>query len=598
MGDPAVMPSRRQKGREKVRAISQRLRAAFGNEYLLMLIFSVVIGLAVSHAVVGFRKLIGLFQYVFYATETEEYFGTVAAVSEWWHLLLAPTLGGLAVGLFIHFLMPGGRNHGIPDVMESCAFRGGRMDIKAGVGAALASAASIGAGASVGREGPAVHIGASISSWLAERLNFSRTFSLTLLGCGVASAVSASFNVPIAGVFFALEVVIGQYTLSVFAPIVIASVVSAVVIRNYFGHYPAFVVPEYFIDSLFEVPVFMVLGLVCALVAVALMGSVFLIQTGASKLPGPVWMRPAFGGLAIGAIAIAWPEVLGVGYQATGYALKEALPLGLLCALVFAKIAATSIALGSGFAGGIFSPSLFVGAMTGGAFGLFAAQLFPDFVSTHGAYTVLGMVGVASAVLGAPISTMLVIFELTNNTQMTIAVMVTVTIATVVAQMIVRQRSFFVWQLDRRGITLTDSREQEAMLATTINTAVSDDFALLPKSASLKQTRELITRDRPGVVFVTGKDGRLEGSLTPAGFLERGLNSRNPNATAGDVARPCETVILAHGSLEYALELMAEANTDYLPVVDDTRTRKVLGVIYRRDLMRARRRVTEETEEP
>ncbi|MGI9386269.1 MAG: chloride channel protein, partial [Methyloligellaceae bacterium] len=301
--------------------------------------------------------------------------------------------------------------------------------------------------------------------------------------------------------------------------------------------------------------------------------------------------------LAIGAIAIAWPQVLGVGYQATGFALKEALPLGLLCALVFAKIAATSIALGSGFAGGIFSPSLFVGAMTGGAFGLFAAQLFPDFVSTHGAYTVLGMVGVASAVLGAPISTMLVIFELTNNTQMTIAVMVTVTISTVIAQMIVRRRSFFVWQLERRGITLADTREQETMLATTIDTAVSDDFALLPKSTSLKKTRELITRDRPGVVFVTGKDGRLEGSLTPAGFLERGFNSRNRHATVGDVARPCETVILAHGSLEYARELMAEASTDYLPVVDDTRTRKVLGVIYRKDLMQARRRVEEETEE-
>jgi len=590
------MPSRRQKGREKARLYSARLRAAFGNEYLLMLVFSVLIGLAVSHAIVGFRKLIGLFQYVFYTTETEEFFGTVAAVSAWWHLLLAPTLGGLVVGLFIFFFMPDRRNHGIPDVMEACAFRGGRMDVKAGIGAALASAASIGAGASVGREGPAVHIGASISSWLAERLNFSRTFSLTLLGCGVASAVSASFNVPIAGVFFALEVVIGQYTLSVFAPIVIASVVSAVVIRNYFGHYPAFVVPEYFIDSLFEVPVFMVLGLVCALVAVAFMYSVFFAQDGAAKLPGPVWLRPAIGGLAIGAIAIAWPQVLGVGYQATGYALKEALPLGLLFALIFAKIVATSIALGSGFAGGIFSPSLFVGAMTGGAFGLTAEHILPGFVSSHGAYTVLGMVGVASAILGAPISTMLVIFELTNNTQMTIAVMVTVTISTVVAQMIVGRRSFFVWQLERRGITLSGNREQEAMLATTVDAAASDDFAVLPKSASLKATRELITRDRPGVVFVTGTEGQLAGSLTPTGFLERSINLRSRHATAGDIARPCEIVILPHTSLELAREQMSKAKTDYLPIVDDTRTRKVLGVVYRKDLIHARHRAAAETE--
>ena len=591
-GTAAFMPSQGQKDG----ALRARLRKALGNEYALLLVFSVLIGLAVSHGIVGFRKLIGLFQYAAFATETEKYFATVAAVASWWHVLLAPTLGGLVVGLFIYYFMPDRRNHGIPDIMEACAYRGGRMEFRAGIGAALASAASIGAGASVGREGPAVHIGASISSWIAERLKFSRTFSLTLLGCGVASAVSASFNVPIAGVFFALEVVIGQYTLSVFAPIVIASVVSAVVIRNYFGDYPAFVVPEYFIDSLFEVPLFMGLGLVCALVASAFMYSVFKVQDGAAKLPIPVWMRPAVGGLVIGVIALAWPQVLGVGYQAMGLALKEALPLGLLFALILAKMAATSIALGSGFAGGVFSPSLFIGAMTGGAFGLGVSQILPDFASTHGAYTVLGMVGVASAVLGAPISTMLIIFELTNNTQMTIAVMVTVTTATIIAQQIIGHRSFFLWALERRGVTLTDASEQEIMLATTIESAVSDDFELLPKSASIRETRELLAKKRPGVVFVVDNDERLVGGLTSAGFLERTHNADSKQMTAGDVARPFETVILPHASLDRALKLMAKENADYLPVVDDLQTREVLGVMYRNDLMLARSNATDEGE--
>ena len=578
------MPSRDQKGG----ALRARLRKAFGNEYVLLLVFAVLIGLAVSYGIVAFRKLVGLFQLAAFAAETEKYFGTLVAVASWWHLLLAPTLGGLIVGLFIYYFMPERRNQGIADIMEACAFRGGKMDVKAGVGAALASAASIGCGASVGREGPAVHIGASISSWISERLNFSRTFSLTLLGCGVAAAVSASFNVPIAGVFFALEVVIGQYTLSVFAPIVVASVVSAVVIRNIFGDYPAFVVPEYFIDSLFEVPIFMVLGLVCALVAVAFMYSIFLVQDGTAKLPMPVWLRPALGGLAIGCIALTWPQILGVGYQSMGLALKEALPLGLLFALIFAKMAATSIALGSGFAGGIFSPSLFIGAMTGAAFGLGAAQLLPEFASTHGAYTVLGMVGVASAVLGAPISTMLIIFELTNNTQMTIAVMVTVTIATVVAQQITGRRSFFVWQLERRGVTLGDTREQELMLATAIKSAVSNDFAILPRSASLKAARELFARERPAVVFVVDDEGRLEGCVTPAGFLERAHDAGEKRVTAGDVARPCETLILPNASLERATRLMAQGSADYLPVVDDIQARRAIGVIFRKDLMLAR----------
>jgi CIC family chloride channel protein len=406
--------------------------------------------------------------------------------------------------------------------------------------------------------------------------------------------VSASFNVPIAGVFFALEVVIGQYTLSVFAPIVIASVVSAVVIRNYFGDWPAFVVPEYFIESLFEVPLFMVLGLVCALVACAFMYSVFAVQDGAAKLPMPVWMRPGPGGLIVGLIAIAWPQILGVGYQAMGLALKEALPFGLMFALILAKVAATSISLGSGFAGGIFSPSLFIGAMTGGVFGLGVARILPDFASTHGAYTVLGMVGVASAVLGAPISTMLIIFELTNNTQMTIAVMVTVTTATVVAQQITGHKSFFVWALKRRGVTLADSREQELMLATTIEDAISDDFALLNKSTSINKVRELLASKRPGVVFIVDKKGRLEGGLTSAGFLERTHNIGSRRMTAGDLARPCETVILPHASLDRALKLMAQGNVDYLPVVDDTQARKVLGVIFHKDLMFARTAASDE----
>jgi CIC family chloride channel protein len=576
-----------------VRALHTRLRRVFGNEYVLLLIFSVLIGPAVSHGIVGFRKLIGLFQLAAFATETEKYFATVVAVSSWWHLLLAPTLGGLIVGLYIYYFMPSQRNHGIPDIMEACAYRGGRMDVKAGIGAALASAAAIGSGASVGREGPAVHIGASISGWIAEQLNLSRTFSLTLLGCGVASAVSASFNVPIAGVFFALEVVIGQYTLSVFAPIVIASVVSAVVIRNYFGDYPAFVVPEYFIDSLFELPMFMVLGLVCALVASVFMYSVFAIQDRTAKLPMPAWLRPAIGGLVIGAIAFAYPQVLGVGYQATGLALKEALPLGLMFALIFAKMAATSVALGSGFAGGIFSPSLFIGAMTGGVFGMGVAQILPDFASTHGAYTVLGMVGVASAVLGAPISTMLIIFELTNNTQMTIAVMVTVTTATVVAQQIVGHRSFFTWALERRGVTLADTSEQELMLATTIEEVISDDFEILPKSASVKDTRDLLASKRPGVVFIVDKDGHLEGGLTSAGFLERTHNTGSKRMTAGTIARPCETLILPNASLDRALKLMAQDGADYLPVVDDIQARKVIGVITLKDLMLARSRASD-----
>lgn len=227
---------------------------------------ALLIGVLAAYAVIGFRTLIGLCQLVFYESAAEESFISVIDSLPPWRVLLAPAIGGLLVGLFVHWFLPGRRNHGVADIMEACALRGGRMDAKAGVGAAIAAAASIGMGASVGREGPAVHLGASLSAWVAERLQLNRNLSLTLMGCGVAAAVATSFNAPIAGVFFALEVVVGQYALSVFAPIVIASVTATVVARIHLGNAPAFLfVPDYHIVSFLEVPAFVLLGIVCAL---------------------------------------------------------------------------------------------------------------------------------------------------------------------------------------------------------------------------------------------------------------------------------------------------------------------------------------------
>jgi CIC family chloride channel protein len=347
------------------------------NDQLILSMLAVVIGVFSGLAAIGFRYAIDLVQRLFYGFGGEQV-ATLAAELPWWHLLLAPALGGLLVGLLIYFVMPGRRPQGVAQVIEASALKGGRMSLTTGLKAAVVSAASIGAGASVGREGPVVHLGASLGGWLAKQLHLGRSLSRTLLGCGVAAAVAASFNAPIAGSFFALEVVVGHYALSAFAPIVIASVTGTLVSRMHYGDFPAFILPDqWVIVSFWEFPAFALLGVVSAVAAIVFMRSVFYTEAVIAKVPIPVWSRPAVAGLLIGVIAVGFPQVLGVGYEATDAALSALYPLWLLVALIVLKTAATAIALGGGFGGGVFSPSLFIGAMVGGSFGVIATQAFP-----------------------------------------------------------------------------------------------------------------------------------------------------------------------------------------------------------------------------
>ena len=281
-----------------------------------------------------------------------------------------------------------------------------------------------------------VHLGAALSSALARKFALPAWGKRTLLGCGVAAAVSASFNAPIAGVLFAHEVILGHYAMRAFVPIVISSVSATILSRLCFGDVVAFTIPDYQITSFWEFPAFALLGLVCALVAVLFQFALIGADYVARNITIPLYLRPAIGGVFIGAIALVFPQVLGVGYDATDQALKSQLPLELLLGLLIAKTAATAITLASRFGGGIFSPSLYLGAMAGGAFGIIAAGVFPEMASSEGLYSILGMGAVAAAVLGAPISTTVMVFELTGGYALSIGLLLTVSISNGIAQAI------------------------------------------------------------------------------------------------------------------------------------------------------------------
>ena len=412
---------------------------------------SLLIGLFGAYAVLAMLYVIGMVQWLWIGYEAENIAITVAASKPAWQIIAGPTIGGVVVGLLLAFFIPGRRAHGMADVIAARAFKGAHISLKTGLASALISAISLGAGASAGREGPAVHLGGTVASLLGCKFSLPFAARRVLLGCGAAAAVSASFNAPIAGVIFAHEVILGHYAVSALAPIIMSSVIATTITRFHFGDAPIFQIPQYHIMSNWEFPAFLLLGLVCGLIAVGLQTTIARADASAKATSMPIWLRPIIGGLAIGVLAVFIPEVLGVGYEVTNLALREKYTLGFLFVLLFAKTLAIAITLASRFGGGIFSPSLYLGAVAGGAFGLFAASLFPELASGSGVYSIVGMGAVAGAVLGAPLSTVLIVFELTGGYEITIALLLAVSVATLTLKAIVGQ-SFFSWQLSMRGL--------------------------------------------------------------------------------------------------------------------------------------------------
>lgn len=412
-------------------------------------VLSVIIGAAVAVAAILFREAIGLVQLLWLGSSDEDVLTSARNIA-WYWILAAPVAGGFVVGLLLE-RMTARRAGGVADVIEARAISGRALELREGLMSALVTVISLGSGASAGREGPVVHLGATLASIVSHRRKMPEWCSRTLLAAGVASAISASFNAPIAGVLFAHEVILQHYAMRSFVPIVIASTFGSVLTRMWFGEATAFIIPAYQITSYWEFPAFALLGVVAAIVAVLFQFSLFSAEYVARGIDIKLRYRPVIGGAMIGIMGVFYPHILGVGYEVTDLVLWNQLPLGLLLILIVMKTAATAITLASRFGGGIFSPALYLGALTGGAFGLIAGSVFPSMASSEGLYAILGMGAVAGAVLGAPISTTMIVFELTGGYALSIALLLTVAIAHGISHA-VHGHSYFHWQLEMRGL--------------------------------------------------------------------------------------------------------------------------------------------------
>ena len=419
---------------------------------------ALAIGITAGAAAVGLREAISFLQATIYNVDDVRRLHSFAAAIPWYWVLITPIVGGLVVGFILTRFTPDGRVRSVADVIEGAAMHDGRVETKAGLASAAASLITLSTGGSTGREGPVVHLAGVISTFVSKRINADGITGRDLLGCAVAAAVSASFNAPIAGAIFALEVVLRHFAVHAFAPIVIASVAGTVVSRLNFGNVTEYALPpESALAFYIELPAFLMLGLVSGLVAVILMRSIFLADDYGTHLQQkfriPGMLRPAIAGAMLGAIAIFYPHIIGVGYETTSAALTGELMLREAVIFTVLKVAAVAITMAGRMGGGVFSPALMVGALTGLAFGLVATATFPDVSGTESLYALAGMGAVAAAVLGAPISTTLIVFELTGDWQTGLAVMVAVSLSTALASRLV-DRSFFLTQLEKRNIHL------------------------------------------------------------------------------------------------------------------------------------------------
>jgi CIC family chloride channel protein len=416
------------------------------------------LGIVSGLAAIGFRGAIEWLQTTVYGTPSVNTLHSFAETLPWIYVLLIPVTGGIVVGIILHWFTPDGRVRSVADVIEGAAINDGRVEKKAGVASALCSWITLSTGGSTGREGPVVHIAAMASSWVANTLRVDGVTGRDLLGCAVAAAVSASFNAPIAGALFALEVILRHFALHAFAPIVVASAAGTVINRLVYGDVTEFTLPgTTTVEFYLELPAFFILGLVCGLVAVLMMRAIFWaddVETSLqNRLGMPHWLRPALAGLMLGGIAIFYPHIIGVGYETTSRALTGQMVLHEAIVFAMLKVTAVAITMAGRMGGGVFSPSLMVGALTGLAFGLIATSVFPEQSGVFTLYALAGMGAVSAAVLGAPISTTLIVFELTGDWQTGLAVMVSVSMSTALSSRLV-DRSFFLTQLERRNVHL------------------------------------------------------------------------------------------------------------------------------------------------
>jgi CIC family chloride channel protein len=546
------------------------------------IVLATLVGIAAGLGAVAFRWLIENFHTLFF-DGGEQVLGGLGR----YYVILIPAVGGLFVGLIIYFFAREAKGHGVPEVMAAVAAKGGRIRPRVALAKTLASSICIGSGGSVGREGPIVQIGSAIGSAVGQRLRLPEEWLRTLIACGAAGGISATFNAPIAGVFFALEVILGRFITRSFGSVVVSSVVADVVAHAFLGDEHSFLVPTYEMVSAWEIPIYVVLGVAAAIIGIIFIYVLYKSEDIFDRWKFPEYLKPAFGGIIIGLIGLYSLDLFGVGYGGVEKALVGDLALQTLLILGVLKIVATSITIGSGGSGGVFAPSLFIGAMFGGAFGEMAGRLFPTITAPVGAYSLVGMAAVFAGASRAPITSIIILFEMTRDYDIIVPLMLAVAVSTVVSRSI-RQESIYTTKVRRAGIDLRRYGEGDLMRSIKVRQAMTSDFPEVPPDMLVNDLVALFNQTGHHGFPVVNEDGSLFGIVTVAD-VEASLTDAVLDLKVRDIATRSPIVAYPDQSLYEAMLRVGAIDVGRIPVVDRDDQTRLLGVLRRHDIIRAYR---------
>lgn len=555
-------------------------------DHTFMVLVAVVIGVFGGFGAIVFRFAIRVFQRVFFGSW--HYSLDYVLQLPWYYKLFAPAIGGLVLGPIVYHLAREARGHGVPEVMESILMRGGAIRARVMFAKITASAVCIGSGGSVGREGPIVQIGSALGSTFGQLLRVKGSRLRTLVACGTAAGIAATFNAPIAGALFAMEVILSDFGISQFSPIVVSSVTATVISRHFLGDFPAFVIPQYNLVSVFEMLPYALLGGVAAFVALAFITVVYKAEDLFEKVRAPGFVKPVIGGLVVGAIGVAYPHIFGVGYDTISLALENRLTWYVLLLLVFLKMVATSVTIGSGGSGGVFAPSLFLGACLGGLVGTLAHTLFPAVTASSGAYALVGMGAVAAGAMHAPITSIIIMFELTNDYRIILPLMIACIISVLITSRL-KKDSIYTLKLSRRGINLSRGQEINVLSSLPVSSVMETDSETIHPQTPFQKLVDLTVHSPHASFFVIGENARLMGTISVHDVrrLIYESDGLGPIVVAHDLMNPVREVFTPNDTLDKVMRAFGDMHIEELPIVEDKQAKRFIGFVSKSNVIEA-----------